>query len=174
MELLKDYSKVDPYSLNDNVFDILDKQWMLITAGSADSFNTMTASWGGLGILWNKPIAIIFIRPHRYTYKFVEDNSNFNLSFYTNKYRSALQFIGSKSGRDYNKPKETGLTPVITPENTITFNEARLILDCKKLYFGDLDPKNFIDKGIIEKNYPIHDFHRFYFGEIIGCYSKQE
>ncbi|MHC1702677.1 MAG: flavin reductase [Tenuifilaceae bacterium] len=172
MESLKDYSEINPYSLNDNLFDLLDKQWMLITAGSTDSYNTMTASWGGFGILWNKPIAIIFIRPHRFTYKFVEDSLTFNLSFFTEKYRPALQFMGSKSGRDYDKAKETGLTPIISPNNSITFNEARLNIDCKKLYFGDLDPNNFIDPSLIKKNYPANDFHRFYFGEILGCYSK--
>lgn len=172
MEFLSNYSEVNPYNLNENIFDLLDKQWMLITAGTSNNFNTMTASWGGFGILWNKSIAIIFIRPQRYTYNFVEDNPTFNLSFYTKEYRPALQFIGSKSGRDYDKPKETGLSPIITPNNNVSFNEARLTIDCKKLYFGDLDPKNFVDKSFIDKIYPAHDFHRFFIGEIIGCYSK--
>lgn len=172
MQSLTNYTELNPDDLDDNVFDLIDKQWMLITAGTAYNYNSMTASWGGFGILWNKPIAIVFIRPHRYTYKFVEENPTFNLSFYTKEYRSALQFFGTKSGRDYNKPKETGLSPVITPNKSISYNEARLIMDCKKLYFGDLDPKNFIDKSFIEKIYPNQDFHRFFIGEIIGCYSK--
>jgi flavin reductase (DIM6/NTAB) family NADH-FMN oxidoreductase RutF len=172
MEFLSNYSEVNPYKLNDNLFDLLDKQWMLITAGTENKYNSMTASWGGFGILWNKPIAIIFIRPHRFTYNFVEDNSTFNLSFFSEKYRPALQFMGSKSGRDFDKAKETGLTPIISPNNCIAYEEARLNIDCKKLYFGDLDPKNFIDSALIKRNYPTKDFHRFYFGEILGCYSK--
>ena len=93
-----------------------------------------------------------------------------NISFFDKKYKPALNFFGTKSGRDYDKVKETGLTPVITPNNNITFQESYLSIDCKKLYADNLNPESFIDKSIIEKVYPSKDFHRFYIGEIAGCY----
>jgi flavin reductase (DIM6/NTAB) family NADH-FMN oxidoreductase RutF len=173
MNLLENYTDLDPYQINENVFNLIDKKWMLITAGTSENFNMMTASWGGLGVLWNKPMVTIFIRPQRYTFKFVEENSTFNISFFDKKYRSALNFCGSKSGRDYDKAKETGLTPVLSPKNIITFEEAYLSFDCVKLYADNLQPNNFIDKSLIDKIYPSQDFHRFFLGEIVGCYLKK-
>jgi flavin reductase (DIM6/NTAB) family NADH-FMN oxidoreductase RutF len=173
MKLLENYTDLDPYQINENVFNLIDKKWMLITAGTSEQFNMMTASWGGLGVLWNKPMVTIFIRPQRYTYKFVEENPTFNISFFDKKYRAALNFCGSKSGRDYDKAKETGLTPVLSPKNIITFEEAYLSFDCVKLYADNLQPTNFIDKTLIDKIYPSQDFHRFFLGEIVGCYLKK-
>jgi len=173
MDKLTDYIDLDPYKIDENVFNLLDKKWMLITAGSPDQFNMMTASWGGLGVLWNKPMVTIFVRPQRYTYKFVEENPTFNISFFDKKYRPALNFCGAKSGRDFDKAKETGLTPVLSPKSIITFKEAYLSLDCVKLYADDLKPSNFIDKTLIERIYPTQDFHRFFLGEIFGCYFKK-
>ena len=173
MNVLKDYTDLNPYQINENVFNLIDKKWMLITAGAPEHFNMMTASWGGLGVLWNKPMVTIFIRPQRYTYKFVEETSSFNISFFDKKYRSALNFCGSKSGRDYDKAKETGLTPALSPKNIITFEEAYLSFDCVKLYADNLQPNSFIDKTLIDKIYPSQDFHRFFLGEIVGCYLKK-
>lgn len=170
MESFKDYTDLDPYKINENVFSLLDNKWMLITSGTKEHFNMMTASWGGMGVLWNKAVITLFIRPQRYTYKFVEENSSFNVCFFNNEYKPALNFCGSKSGRDFDKVKETGLTPVLTPNNSITFKEAYLSIDCIKLYSDELKSSNFIDKSLIDKIYPSKDFHRFYIGEIIGCY----
>ncbi|NOU16385.1 MAG: flavin reductase family protein [Bacteroidales bacterium] len=170
METLKDYTDLDPYKINENIFNLLDNKWMLITSGTKEHFNMMTASWGGMGVLWNKAVVTIFIRPQRYTYKFVEENSSFNVCFFNQEYKPALNFCGTKSGRDFDKVKEAGLNPVITPNNSITFKEAYLSIDCIKLYSDDLKSSNFIDKSLIDKIYPSKDFHRFYIGEIIGCY----
>ena len=112
----------------ENAFDLISKQWMLVTAGNGEKFNTMTASWGGLGFLWNKPVAFVFIRPERYTHEFVEANERLTLSFYTEEWRKALQLCGTKSGRDTNKIAATGLTPVELESGAITFEEARLTL----------------------------------------------
>lgn len=170
MQSLKKYEGISPFDLKENIFDLLDNRWMLITAGSEQHFNTMTASWGGFGILWNKTVSFIFIRPQRYTHKFVESKDTFTLSFFSEKYRSVLNFCGSKSGRDYNKPKEAGLTPVITPNNSIAFGEASLILDCRKIYSDVIKNDHFIDSSIIDKVYPAKDFHTLYIGEITECY----
>jgi flavin reductase (DIM6/NTAB) family NADH-FMN oxidoreductase RutF len=171
MTRLINHEPISPYELTDNPFDLLDRQWMLVTAGSTEAFNTMTASWGGFGILWNKPVAFVFIRPQRHTFRFAEEHSGFTLSFFAPQYRKALEFCGSKSGRDYDKPKATGLTPVSTPANGIAFQEARLILDCQKLYADFIKAENFVERAIIDRVYPGNDFHRLYVAEIVGCYA---
>ncbi len=155
---------IDVKQITDNPFSLIGKDWMLVTSGPADAYNTMTASWGGVGILWNKPVATIYIRPQRYTYEFLEKNDRFTLSFFTEQYRDALKFCGSKSGRDYDKAKETGLTPV-GEEDITYFDEARLVLVCKKLYFDDIKPAHFYTPEL-EANYPNKDYHRLYIAEI--------
>jgi flavin reductase (DIM6/NTAB) family NADH-FMN oxidoreductase RutF len=173
MDLIQDFEKKDLSFLDENVFDILDKEWMLVTAGVKDNFNTMTASWGGFGILWNKPVAIAYVRPQRYTHKYTEDNDIFTLSFFGHgNFREALKFCGSKSGRDFDKPKETGLIPATTPIGAITFQQARLVFECRKLYADDIKPSCFIDSSIDSKVYAAKDYHRFYIAEIVGCYEK--
>lgn len=165
------FTEITPESINDNTFKLIGKDWTLITSGDEKDFNTMTASWGGLGILWNKKVAFIFIRPQRYTYEFIEKNDHLTLSFFEEKYRNALNICGTKSGRDCDKVKEAGLTPEFI-DGTTTFKESRLTLVCKKLYFQDLNSENFYDNSIDEKNYPNKDYHRMYVCEIVKAYEK--
>ncbi len=157
--------------IQDNVFDLIGGQWMLITAGTKDNFNTMTASWGGLGFLWNMPVAFIFIRPQRFTFQFVESNPFFTLTFFDAKYKNILNYCGSHSGKDVDKIKECGMTPLITEEGNVYFEEAKMVLECSKLYHGDIDPRNFADAKI-QRNYPNHDYHRMYIGKINRCQEK--
>ena len=171
MNELENFRTVNPYSLKGNLLKMLNSEWMLITAGKPEAFNTMTASWGGFGVLWRKPVATIYIRPQRHTYGFVENSQVFTLSFFGDNHRDALNFCGSKSGRDFDKPKETGLTPVLTPAKGIAFNQARLVIECKKLYADDIDPANFLNSSIEDEVYPQRDFHRFYIAEILDCYE---
>ena len=160
--------KIDIANITDNPFKMIGKDWLLITAGTEEKYNTMTASWGEVGVLWNKNVATIYIRPQRYTKEFVDSNDTFTLSVLLEEYRSALQFCGTKSGRDYDKAKETGLTP-IEVDGTVAFSQARLVLVCKKLYEDVIKPENFIDKSI-ESNYPIKDYHTMYIAEITAAY----
>ena len=142
--------KVEVSELNDNVFTTIGKEWMLVTAGTKDKFNMMTASWGCLGWLWNKPVAVMFIRPERYTHELIEQNDSVSLVFLGNsdKARKAYEFCGSKSGRDCDKAAECGLTPVATDGGCVTFGEARLTLECRKLYKTKIRPEEMIDKSI--------------------------
>lgn len=172
-KLSNDFNKIDPVSLNENVFKIIGDDWMLITAGKADSFNMMTASWGTMGILWNKPIAICFIRPQRYTKQFTEKYDYFTLSFFEEKHRRILQICGSRSGKDTDKVKASGLIPYETGLGNICYEQSRMFLECRKLYFGDLRHENFIVPEIARQNYPTEDYHRFYIGEIINCYNRK-
>ena len=157
----------------ENPFDLIGKEWMLVTAGTENKFNTMTASWGGFGILWNKPVAFLFIRPERYTHGFLEENSHVTLSFYGEEYRKALQICGTKSGRDTDKVKECGLTPLKLESGAITFAESRMTLDCRKLFKADMTEANFIDCEILDKQYGAYGgMHTVYVVEIEGVYTK--
>lgn len=164
----KGFKEISPYKLNDNVFKLIDKDWMLITAGTEENFNTMTASWGHLGIIWNLPIAIAYIRPQRYTFGFANENEYYTLCFFEEKYRDVLKFCGSRSGRDYDKVKETGLSPLFTEHGNVYFEEARLVIECEKVYVDDLHKENFLKPEIAAKNYPKDDFHRFYMGKVVS------
>lgn len=154
-------------------------EWMLITAGNtnaeAGNWNTMTASWGGLGELWSKDVAFMFIRPSRHTRAFADSNSLFTLSFFDQRSQKALALCGEKSGRDCDKAEEAGLTPVVFDERlaggriagAVSFAEATQIIVCRKIYTHDFDPGNFLDPSI-EKNYSGKDYHRMYVGEILA------
>jgi len=158
----------------ENIIDLIGKQWMLVTAGDKDNFNTMTASWGAVGELWNKPVAIIFIRPERYTHDFIEKNDRVTLSFFAEDYRKALQICGSKSGRDINKAKETGLTPIQTESGAVSFEQARLTLDCRKLFKTEMTEDNFLDKTPLERWYGEGkgNLHTVYILEIEKVYES--
>lgn len=157
--------EISPYELNDNVFKTIGKDWMLVTAGNSEKYNTMTASWGSLGIMWNKPVAFTFIRPQRYTYEFIENGEYMTLSVFGEEYRDALKLCGSKSGRDIDKAKETGLTPVFS-DGAPYFEQARLVLICKKMYAQDLCEDCIIEPSV-SKNYNGDDYHRMYVSEIV-------
>jgi flavin reductase (DIM6/NTAB) family NADH-FMN oxidoreductase RutF len=167
------FKKINPTDISTNVFKLIGSEWMLITAGDLNSFNTMTASWGGFGVLWHKNICTIFVRPHRYTFSFLEKNPVFTLSFFSEQYKDAITICGTKSGRDSNKVAEAGLTPAPSENNGVYFTEASLVIECKKLYFLDIDPKNFLDPAI-EEIYPQKDYHRMYIGEILSSLLNEK
>ncbi len=168
---MRHFTTIKPTAIPDNVFKLLDKDWMLVTAGKPDDFNTMTASWGHMGIMWNLPVAIAWIRPQRYTFQFANRYPEYTLSFFPETYRSVLQFCGTRSGRDCDKIAETGLTPLETERGNVIFEEARLVMECRKIYADDLQKKNFLVPEVARKNYPKNDFHRFFMGEIVTVFS---
>ena len=155
-----------------NPFEKVNKQWMLITAGDEKGFNTMTASWGGLGVIWQKPVATVYLRPQRYTKEFVDKNEYFTVSFYGEAHRKALQLCGTLSGRDTDKTAQAGLTPYFV-DGTAAFAEAELILVCRKLYQQELRPELFTDAGLEQAMYPEKDYHTMYIGEIVKVLQKQ-
>lgn len=169
---MQDFKQADIYALNENPFKLLDQDWMLITAKKEEKVNTMTASWGGFGILWNKPVAFIVIRPQRYTFEFVDAAERFSLSFFHEEHRNALKLCGSKSGRDMDKIKQAKLHLFNLSTGTPAFSEARIIMDCKKLYFSDLTASNFIEQSIPKSVYQKNDFHRLYIAEIEACWVR--
>ena len=163
--------KIDIKDLQGNAVSMFDDKWCLITAGTKESYNTMTASWGAMGELWNKDVCFIFIRPQRYTLEFTEREEYFTLSFFGEEYKKALAFCGRNSGRDCDKAKETGLTPMEI-DGGMSFEESETVIVCKKLFYQDIDPEGFVDKAIDGVCYPEKDYHRMYVGEVIACYKK--
>lgn len=166
---------IQPESINDNLFKLLSKDWMLISActKSYDSegkittgrVNTMTASWGGFGVLWNKNVATIYLRPSRYTKEIIDSTDTFSLSVLSEKYRTALNYCGSHSGRDGDKLFPAKLNAEIM-NGTPWIKEARLVIFCRKLYAQEIDPNCFTEPLICDKNYKKNDFHTMYIGEI--------
>lgn len=160
---MKGFREIHP-SETENAIKLIGKDWMLITAADGEKVNTMTASWGCLGVLWNKNVCVAFVRPQRYTYEFIEKADTVSFSFFDESYREALRFCGAHSGRDCDKFKETGLTYEFD-EDTPVIEQASLILECRKLYADDLKKDNFILPEPLV-NYKNDDYHRFYICEI--------
>lgn len=165
------FRELSANDVNFNAFTSIGKEWMLITAGNAENHNTMTASWGGIGVLWNKPVSTVYIRPQRYTLQFVEDSEFYSLCFFDEEYRDALSFCGTKSGRDFDKDKETGLTAVFDREAPY-YEQAKLVFICRKLYKQDMAEESFLDRQVLDKNYPQRDLHRIFIGEIVSVLEK--
>lgn len=148
-------------------FKLLDKDWMLITAEMDGRVNTMTASWGGFGVMWNKSVVYVVIRPQRYTKEFVDQSSTFSLSFFDKSYKKQLGYLGSVSGRDTDKIKTSDLTVINAEDNgTPYFEEANMIVLCKKLYAQEIKPEYFIEQGLDAKFYPDQDYHTLYIAEV--------
>lgn len=167
------FIEVPPARLSHNPFQAVGREWMLITAGTIDAFNTMTASWGAWGHLWNKDVAICFIRPQRHTYGFMETGETYTLSYFDKSWRKALEYCGAHSGREVDKIRETGLTPFATESGVVAFEQATLILECRKLYAADLHEAGFTDPQIRQQMYERDDFHRTYTGEILRALTRQ-
>ena len=151
---------------NTNIFEQYDKKWALLTAGDKSNFNTMTISWGGLGTIWNKPVATVYVRTSRYTHEFMDNNEYFTVSFYPEEYKKTLGVLGSKSGRDMDKMNESGLNPKEV-EHGMTFAEAEVTLVCRKLMCQPLEPSN-MNQDIAEQFYGKEAQHDMYIGEVVG------
>ncbi len=157
--------------LNLNPFLKIGKEWMLITAGNEEAFNTMTASWGGMGVLWNKDVAFTFIRPSRYTYEFTQREEYFSLCFFPEEYRDALTLCGRKSGRDCNKVKEANLTPVFI-DGVPCFEQASLVIICRKMYAQEMNKDCVVNEEVVKHYGENEPYHTFYVGEIVKVLTK--
>ena len=157
--------------LDVNPFTLINKGWMLITAGNEQKHNTMTASWGGVGELWGNYVTTIHIRPQRYTLEFVEKNDFYSLCFFDEEYRQALTVCGKVSGRNCDKDAQAGLTPAFD-QAAPYYQEVKLVFICRKLYKQDMKEECFLDRRILDKHYPAGDFHRTFVGEIVKVLEK--
>lgn len=155
------------------VVDLWMNQWLVLTAGTLDDCNMMTVSWGSIGCMWSKPFAQIVVRPQRHTRKYLEQSASFTLCAFPEKYREDLRTLGTLSGKDGGKLAKTGLTLRGSKRiSAPSYHEASLILECRKIYWQDVNPSGFIDKTI-QDHYQANDYHRIYFGEILAAYCEQ-
>ena len=152
-----------------NIFDRISKEWFLLTAGNKDSYNTMTASWGQMGVLWGKKVATAYVRPERYTYKFMNESDYYTLCFFDEDKRDILKYCGAKSGRNVNKAKECSLTPNFSAAAPF-FEEARLVIFCKKEYAQAMNEESFVDKDNLR--WYKGDYHNMIFGKIEKILTK--
>lgn len=166
------FKTIQAEELDQNIFKMIGKDWLLITAKKEDKVNTMTASWGSAGIMWGKPTAFVFIRPQRYTKEFVDASEEFSINVLGDAYRKVLNYCGTVSGRDEDKIKNSNLT-VNYKNNTPYFEESKIVLICRKVFAQELKEECFIDKSIIDKWYPQKDYHTMYAAEIKEVLIKE-
>ncbi|MFI3262382.1 MAG: flavin reductase family protein [Rikenellaceae bacterium] len=165
-------NKIDIKQLNTSFIELISKDWALLTSGDSDNFNTMTVSWGGIGFLWNKPVAFVFVRAERYTFEYIERTGQFTLSFLKDEFHKAHSICGSKSGRDCDKVAEAGLTPLVLDSKQVTFEQSKLVIECKSMYSDMLDAENYIDTEALNKWYGAKGgMHKMYVAEIVNTYS---
>lgn len=158
-------SHIDPFELKD--------KWMLITAKKEDGkVNTMTASWGGFGVMWNKEVVFVVIRPQRYTKEFVDAAESFSLTFFGKEYKKQLAYLGRISGRYEEKIEEAELT-ILEEDGVPYFEEAETAILVRKLYAQPMGEEFFIDKKPVADWYPEKDFHTLYIGEVEKILKKQ-
>ena len=167
---MSDFKKINPSAINESVFDLIGKDWALVTSGNSDKFNTMTTASGRYCVGCLLRLSLL-IRPQRYTFEFIENNGYYTMSFFDEKYRDALKLCGSKSGRDIDKVAETGLTPAFTEDGIPYFAEAKLVLVCKKMYAQFLNGESIVDNDAVDKWYD-NDFHKMYISEIVEVLTK--
>ncbi len=169
-----EYRKIQPEQIAGNPFEMIGKEWALVTAEKDGRVNTMTVSWGAMGVLWRKNIVQVFLRPQRYTKEFVDGSERFTLSFYGKEQQKALAYLGKVSGRDEDKIGKVGFA-VQHFDGVPAFEQARLVLVCKKLYAQDIDPACFLPGNDCDKDcYPEKDYHTMYTAEIEAVYQRAE
>lgn len=150
---------------NENVFKKIGKDWMLLGASHEGKSNAMTASWGGLGIMWGKNVAYVFIRDSRYTKTLVDATDKMSISFFSDEHKQMMAYMGKVSGRDEDKIKAMKLN-MVDGYDVPVFEEASMTMICRKLYAGKMDKDSFVDKECIEKWYGNDDYHTMYVVEI--------
>ena len=165
------FREIAAKEIDTNLIKAIADEWMLVAAGNREKYNMMTASWGFAGEMWGNDCMITVIRPQRYTLEFINNSDYFTLSFYGDN-KEIHKVCGSKSGRDTDKTALTGLTPVFS-DNTVYFEQARLVLICKKAYVQEMKPECFVDHSLIDQWYPQKDFHFAYVGIIEKVLCKE-
>ena len=162
---MANFQMLDRKDFKNNPFTLIGDEWLLLTSGDKEKFNSMTASWGGLGHFWGKDCAVSVVRPSRYTHELMEQTDCFTICVFPPEHKSTHQVFGNKSGRDVDKVAETGVTPVFDGDY-IYYEEAKLVFCCKKAYSQFLEESGFADTELISKWYPDGDFHKLFIGEI--------
>lgn len=167
------FTEISPKEIKENVFDMIGSKWMLVSAKSPDGkINAMTASWGGMGVMWGKDVAFVVIRPQRYTKEFVDEAESFSLTFFDGSHKKMLGYMGSVSGRDEDKMAKSGLT-VLDDKGVPYYEECETAIICKKLFNQEITQDSFLFEDTINKWYPDKDYHTLYIGEIEKVIAKK-
>lgn len=166
------FKKIKTTELQENPFQMIGKDWLLVTAEKDGQCNTMTASWGGVGVMWGKDVAFVVIRPQRYTKEFIDGSDTLSLSVLPGSFRKTYNYLGTVSGREEDKIKKSGLT-VAHDGNTPYFEEADTVLVCRKLFAQPYQPEAFLSEDIKERWYPEKDYHTLYICEIEKVLKKE-
>lgn len=171
------FVKISPEEMTDNVFNLVGKDFTVITAGDESHYNSMTASWGGVGILFSKPVTWCFLRSNRYTLEVMKNKETYTMSYFPEEYKDQVMLFGSKSGRDTDKMKETTLTTVVTPNGNMSYKEAKLIIECKMTELTTVSPGDFYTQEgkdfITEAHKETNDYHKLVFGDIVNIWIKK-
>ncbi len=170
-----DFVTVAPEDFNKNIFNLVGKDWTVITAGIEP--NSMVASWGGVGIMFNKPVTWNFLRANRYTLEKIRETGTYTMCYFPQQYKGDIMQFGTKSGRNTDKMAQTKLTPMLTPDGYPAYAEAMIIIECKliaastvsKDEFYTEEAKTFLQEGFDEAK----DWHKLVYGEITNIYIKR-
>lgn len=166
---MSEFKRIRPDAMSGNFISQIGSQWALLTAAKPDgTYNTMTVSWGGVGVLWGKPVCFLFVRSQRYTHQFTEAGDRITLSFFGDTYREKLAYCGRVSGRDTDKAADCGLTPA-RKDGYVFFAEASRVIACRKLYADEIREGGFLDPATVEAHYKTKDFHTVYVCEIVAA-----
>lgn len=163
--------KIDWSQLELNPFEMIGKDAFLLTAGTKDKWNTMTAAWGAMGYMWSRPAVFVFVRESRFTLEFMNANDKFSLSFFDPKYKDALRICGTTSGRDTDKAKSANLTPMEI-DGTVAFEEANIVITAEKKSCHLVDLDHILDKKVVDLHYPQGDAHYMFVGFVDGVYTE--
>ena len=168
---METFKAINPEEISENTFKLIGKDWMLITASDGEKVNSMTASWGGFGVLWGKNVVYIVVRPQRYTKEFIDKSNKFSITSFKQEYRPQLSYMGKVSGRDEDKIAKSGLN-IIESNGVPFFKEGKLSAICNVLYKQNIMAENFLDESIDEQWYPEKDYHTLYVAEIKEVFVK--
>ena len=168
------FKAVAAEDFNENFFNLVAKDFTVITAGEQP--NSMVASWGGMGIMFNKPVTWCFLRANRYTLEKIKETGTYTMCYFPEQYKGDIMQFGIKSGRNTDKMAQTKLTQMETPDGYPAYKEAKIIIECKliaaptvsKDEFYTEEGKEFLQGGYDEAK----DWHKLVYGEITNIYVK--
>jgi flavin reductase (DIM6/NTAB) family NADH-FMN oxidoreductase RutF len=171
------FSPIEAKDIPGDVFTHVGTDYTVITAGNPEHYNSMVASWGGWGILFNQPSTWCFLRSSRYTLELMRKEQTYTMTYFDEAYKEDIILFGMKSGRDTDKMKESQLTSVQTPAGNMTYKEARLILECKLTEVTTVSPGDFYtEEGrqfITDAHAETNDYHKLVFGEITAVWLRK-
>ena len=171
------FTQIAPEEIQDDVFTLVGKVFPVVTAGTKEHYNSMTASGGGMGLHFRKPATWCLFASCRYTLALIQKEQAYTLSYFPDEYRKQVLFLGSKSGRDSGKMKEVELTAVETPDGNIAFKEARLIIECQLTQittpgiedFYSQEAKDYLSEAYTDAG----EIRKYVFGEITHVWAKK-